>query len=247
MSTETAWWCENLTKRFDGEIALDCLTLGQRYGEVLAIVGFNGAGKTTLMRLLLGMIRADYGEARVFGTPVHKAGSAQWRDVGHMIEEPRAYSELTVTQNLWATARLHGLSRAEAPIAVDSVIDRLDLASYAQRRASTLSQGNKQRLGLAGALAHRPRLLILDEPTNALDPAAVVSLREVLLETASEGTAVLVSSHHLDEVARVADRIEVLHRGRSIGQLPPHGTDLEHAFFGMVHSADLEPRRGEAP
>ncbi len=243
MNRAAALQCTDLTKRFGDEIAVDDLCLSLDVGEVLAVVGFNGAGKTTLMRLILGMTRADSGQARVLGVPVGAAGPTPWRGVGHLIETPHAYPELTVAQNLWAAARLHGLSRAAAPGAVEAVIERLDLQTYADRRTSALSQGNCQRLGLASALVHRPRLLILDEPTNALDPAAVVLLRELLRETASEGTAVLVSSHHLDEVARVADRVEVMHRGRLVGRLAPGGTDLEHSFFEMVHAADLEPAR----
>lgn len=233
--------CTAVTKRFGDEIAVEALDLSLDFGEILAVVGFNGAGKTTLMRLILAMIRADSGEARVFDVPVGAAGPRQWRGVGHMIETPHAYPELTLTQNLWASARLHGLSRAAAPAAVDRVIDRLGLTIYANRRTSALSQGNNQRLGLASALVHRPRLLILDEPTNALDPAAVVLLRELLHEAAGEGTAVLVSSHHLDEVARVADRVEVMHHGRLIGGLTTGGLDLEHSFFEMVHEADVRP------
>lgn len=250
MNSATALQCTGLTKRFGDEFAVDDLCLSLDLSEVLAVVGFNGAGKTTLMRLILGMTRADSGKARVLGVPVGAAGPTQWRGVGHMIETPHAYPELTVAQSLWAAARLHGLTRAAAPEAVERVIERLDLKTYVDRRTSALSQGNKQRLGLASSLVHRPRLLILDEPTNALDPAAVVLLRELLRETASEGTAVLVSSHHLDEVARVADRVEVIHHGRLVGRLAPGGTDLEHSFFEMVHSADVETaderRRGEA-
>ena len=111
-----------------------------------------------------------------------------------------------------------------------------------ERRASTLSLGNRQRVGLASALVHRPRLLVLDEPTNALDPSGVVLLRELLLGAARDGAAVLVSSHHLDEVARIADRVSVIHAGAIVGELDPHGVDLERAFFAMVHAADQAAR-----
>ncbi len=155
-----------------------------------------------------------------------------------MIETPFAYPELTVAQNLWAAARLHGLNRAEAPRAAARAIERSNLTAYKDRRCSKLSEGNKQRLGLASAVVHSPHLLILDEPTNALDPAGVVLLRDLVQEAAHDGTAVLVSSHHLDEVARVADRVEVIHRGRVVGKVPRNSAELEHAFFVMVHAAD---------
>lgn len=230
--------CRHLVKRFGEEVVIDNVDLCVGVGEVVALIGLNGAGKTTLMRLALAMTRPDSGEARVFGHDVATAGSEQWQGVGQMIETPFAYPELTVAQNLWAAARLNGLTTTEAPRAAARAIERLDLTAYQDRRCSKLSQGNKQRLGLASALIHSPRLLILDEPTNALDPAGVVLLRDLVQHAAHEGTAVLVSSHHLDEVARVADRVEVIHRGRMAGELSRNLTDLEHAFFEMVHTAD---------
>lgn len=230
--------CHHLVKRFGNEIVIDHVDLSLAPGEVVALIGLNGAGKTTLMRLALAMTRPDSGEARIFGHDVATAGSEQWQEVGQMIETPFAYPELTVAQNVWAAARLNGLAKTEAPHAARRAIERLNLTAYTDRRYSVLSQGNKQRLGLTSALVHSPQLLILDEPTNALDPDGVVLLREVVRAAALEGTAVLVSSHHLDEVARVADRVEVIHRGRMVGELSRDLTDLEHAFFEMVHTAD---------
>lgn len=245
--TDTVLRCSGLLKRFGGEVAVNDINLCLDAGEVVALIGFNGAGKTTLMRLALAMTRPEAGEASIFGQSVATAGPQQWRRVGQMIETPFAYPELTVAENLWAAARLHGLTRTQAPGAVRAVTERLDLGAYTTRRSSTLSQGNKQRLGLASALVHAPRLLILDEPANALDPAGVVLLRDLVQEAAREGTAVLVSSHHLDEVARVADRVKVIHRGRLVGQLSPQGADLEHAFFEMVHAADCDAAQSAAP
>lgn len=241
--------CRHVTKRFGTEPAVVDLDLDVAPGEIVALIGLNGAGKTTLMRLALGMTRPDAGEVTVFGRSVAAAGPEQWRRVGHMVETPFAYPELTVRENLWAAARLHGLSVAQAPVAASRAIERLALEAYAERRSATLSLGNKQRLGLASAVLHRPGLLVLDEPTNSLDPFGVVLLRDLVQESANDGTAVLVSSHHLDEVARVADRVEVIHRGALVGELPPREPDLEHAFFEMVHGADLaaESRPRQTP
>ena len=127
-------------------------------------------------------------------------------------------------------------------MAVDRVVAELELEPWSTRRASTLSQGNRQRVGLASALVHRPRLLVLDEPTNALDPSGVVLLRELLRDAARGGAAALVSSHHLDEVARIADRVSVIHAGAIVGELDPQGVDLERAFFAMAHAADQAAR-----
>lgn len=245
--TEKALQCSHLVKRFGDEVVIDDLDLSTEPGEVVALIGLNGAGKTTLMQLALAMTRADSGETKIFGHDVTTARSEQWRWVGQMIETPFAYPELTVAQNLWAAARLHGLNRAEAPRAVTRAIERLNLTAYKDRRCSKLSQGNKQRLGLASAVIHSPRLLILDEPTNALDPAGVVLLRDLLRQAAHDGAAVLVSSHHLDEVARVADRVEVIHRGRVVGQLPRNSAELEHAFFEMILAADSVTSESAVP
>jgi ABC-2 type transport system ATP-binding protein len=134
--------------------------------------------------------------------------------------------------------RLQGVPRAQVAAVVDAAIEDLDLGQYAHVRAARLSSGNRQRLGLAAALAHDPDLIVLDEPTNALDPRGVIALRELLFARARRGAGVLISSHHLDEVARVADRITVINHGSAIGSLDPAGSDIERTFFSMVHTDD---------
>ncbi len=233
----SALTCRGLVKRFGDLTALDRLDLTLAPGEVLALVGFNGAGKTTLMRVVLGMVRAEAGRVTVLGADLAD-GEPDWSGVGHLVDSRFGYPELTVMENLYAAGRLHGLAHRAAQVAVGAAIDRLALDPWATRRAGTLSQGNRQRLGLAAAVLHRPALLVLDEPTNALDPSGVVLLRDLVAELAAAGTALLVSSHHLDEVARVADRVSVVHTDRVVGQLDPTGRDLERTFFAMVHAAD---------
>ncbi len=227
-----------LRRAYPDVVAVDGVDLVVRPGEIHALVGLNGAGKTTLMRLLLGMVRADHGAVRLNGAPLEDCGPADWRRVGHLIETPFAYPELTVTENVVCAARLHGLDRGAATVAAGEAVTRLALTAYASRRSRGLSLGNRQRLGLACALAHEPTVLVLDEPTNALDPRGVLVVRQVLRDAAASGAGVLVSSHHLDEVARVADRITVMHRGAVVGQLDPGGVDLERRFFDMVYAAE---------
>jgi ABC-2 type transport system ATP-binding protein len=227
-----------LVREFGGGAGIHGIDLTVEPGEVHAIVGLNGAGKTTLMRLLLGMLRPDHGEARVDGVDIQKAGPDAWRGVGHLVDHPLAYAELAARANLHAAARLHGLGHREAAAAADAVIAEFDLARYADVRTSRLSLGNRQRVGLAAALLHRPHAIVLDEPTSALDPSGVILLRESLLRRARGGAGVLVSSHHLDEVARIADRITIINDGRAIGTLDPAGVDLERAFFAAVHADD---------
>ncbi len=237
---------ETLNRSFATEQAVVYVDLVVAPGEVHALVGLNGAGKTTLMRLLLGMLRPDSGRALVLGHDVKHASSQVWRHVGHLVDAPFGYPELTVAENLRAAGRLHGLSRAAAGATADRLIERLRLARWANRQARTLSAGNRQRLGLGCALIRDPLVLVLDEPASALDPAGVVLVRQVLHEAAVRGTAILVSSHHLDEMARTADYISVMHRGRLVGNLEPHGVDLERSFFELilaVDQAEPEPSR----
>jgi ABC-type multidrug transport system, ATPase component len=224
-----------LTRDFGGGAGVYGIDLEVAAGEIHALVGLNGAGKTTLMRLLLGMLRPDAGTVLLNGRPPEPGA---WSRVGHLVETPFAYGELDGRTNLMLAARLHGVPVPEAARMVHSVLTELNLARYARVRARRLSLGNRQRLGLAAALQHHPEIIVLDEPTNALDPAGVILLREALVRRAAAGAGVLVSSHHLDEVARVAHRITVINGGRVIGSLDPHGIDIERSFFALVHADD---------
>jgi ABC-2 type transport system ATP-binding protein len=229
-----------IVKSLGGDRVLSGVDIDVRAGEIQALVGMNGAGKTTLMRILLGMLTPDSGSVQLFGEDLVRLAPAQWRRVGHLIEGPAPYPELTTRENLRVMALLRGMPRDRIDAAVAQVIDDLTLARWADRRARTLSLGTRQKLALGGALTHEPDVLVLDEPANALDPSATVRVRALLSAISERGGAVLVSSHHLDELARLADVITVLHRGVVVGALDPHGTDLEREFFSVVYQADQE-------
>jgi ABC-2 type transport system ATP-binding protein len=206
-----------LTKTFGPVRAVDAVSLCVRQGEIYGFLGLNGAGKTTTIRALLGMIRPSAGSVQVLGQPVGPNGRGPWQRVGHMVETPAAYPELTVTENLEIARRLHGIPDRGA---TTRAIQRLGIAPYANRKAGTLSTGNLQRLGLARALLHEPELLILDEPANGLDPAGVVEIRELLKSLAREqGVTIFMSSHILTEVDRLATRIGIIHEGRLVEEL----------------------------
>lgn len=208
---------ENLGKRYGDVRAVENLSIRVAEGEIYAFLGLNGAGKTTTIRMLLGMIKPTTGSAKVLQTRVRLGSRIPWGSVGYMVEDPHAYPELTVYENLEVARRLHP---GTPPKAVGQIIERLDLAAYANRRAGTLSHGNAQRLGLAKALIHEPKLLILDEPANGLDPAGIVEIRELLLDLTSEqGRTVFMSSHILVEVTRLAGRIGIIHKGHLIQEM----------------------------
>jgi ABC-2 type transport system ATP-binding protein len=213
----------NLTKRYGNIVAVEGLSLRVAQGEIYAFLGLNGAGKTTTIRMLLGMVRPTSGAVWVLGTRVQTGSKRPWELVGYLVETPSTYPELTVRENLEVVRRLRpGTDRK----AVDETIERLKLAPYANQRAGTLSHGNAQRLGLAKALFHKPRLLILDEPMNGLYPAGIVEIRNLLTELANEhGVTIFFSSHILSEVARLAKRISIIHRGRLLQELD--AADLE--------------------
>jgi ABC-2 type transport system ATP-binding protein len=206
----------DLVKHYGQVRAVDGIDLTVTAGEIYALLGLNGAGKTTTIRMLLGMIAPTAGAVSLLGRTVRHTDSGLWDKVGFLVETPAGYPELTVAENLHIAARLRHLRSRNV---VDEVIDQLGLAPYAARRARQLSFGNQQRLGLAKALIHRPRLLILDEPANGLDPAGVVEIRQLLHQLAAHGTTVLLSSHILAEVARLATRIGVIGNGRMITEL----------------------------
>ena len=208
----------NKLSKFYGDVhAVNSVNLRVKAGEIYGFLGLNGAGKTTTIRMLLGMIRPSEGNVKVLGQALGHGGRGPWAEVGHLVESPSAYPDLTVRENLDIARRLQGLKN---PKAVDEIMEKLSIAAYSKRKAGTLSMGNLQRLGLARAMIHNPRLLILDEPANGLDPAGVVEIRELLVDlTHNHGVTVFMSSHILTEVDRLATRIGIIHNGQLIEDL----------------------------
>ncbi len=227
---------DHLVKRFGAVTAVDGLSLRVACGEIYAFLGLNGAGKTTTIRMLLDIIRPTAGEVRILGERISRRASPPWASVGYMVETPHAYPELTVRDNLEAARRLRpGTDRQ----AVGRVIELLGLEPYADRRAATLSLGNQQRLGLAKALIHQPKLLILDEPANGLDPAGIVEIRQLLIHLArDQGVTVFMSSHILGEVARLAHRIGIIHQGQLIRELSMADLERERRRWLVIRTRD---------
>jgi ABC-2 type transport system ATP-binding protein len=186
----------HLTRRFDSRVAVDDLSFELAPGEIFALLGPNGAGKTTTLRMLAHLIRPTSGSVRVDGR------------VGFLTEAPGLWDRLTVEENLLVYAKLHGLDNPQR--AVDEALELFDIGNRRDDRAAQLSKGLKQRVALARALLHRPDIVLLDEPTSGLDPESAREVRELILRLRHENRAVLISTHNLDEVQRVADRVAVL-------------------------------------
>jgi len=228
---ETAIETRGLTRAFGGRLAVDRLDLSVPARAVYGFLGRNGAGKTTTIRLLLGLIRADAGEIRLFGRPLRE-GRAR---IGALVEVPALYDHLTGRENLDCTRRLLGLDRTE----IDRVLGIVDLHAAAGRRVGGYSLGMRQRLGLARALLGRPRLLLLDEPTNGLDPDGIADMRRLLARLPQEeDVTLLVSSHLLDEVERVATHVGLVDRGRLVMEGP---LDALRATGGEAVEVDTAP------
>jgi len=213
---------EDLTRHYGEVLAAEAVHLQIKQGEIYGFLGLNGAGKTTTIRMLLGMIRPTRGKAYLFGKKVDPGNMDLWNKVGHMVEMPYAYPELTVFENLEIFRRLRFLKDVSM---INEMMEKLHLDPYRNIKAKNLSLGNAQRLGIAKAMIHHPDLLILDEPANGLDPSGIVQIRELLTDLANtHGVTIFISSHILGEISRLATRIGIIHEGvmireSEVGQL----------------------------
>jgi ABC-2 type transport system ATP-binding protein len=234
----------NIDKTFGADVrALENLSLSVGSGQICGFVGANGAGKSTAMRIAAGILAPDSGTIRIDGQPVSRETQ---RRVGYMPEERGLYPKMRVDQHLIYLARLHGINRQDSAQAASILIEKLALEEKSTAPIETLSLGNQQRVQLAAALVHAPELLILDEPFSGLDPIATDVMAAVLKEQAEQGAAILFSSHQLDLVQRICDRVAVISGGtlraddtvealRSVG---PHrltiGTDAKPGWADTV-------------
>ncbi len=229
---------EHLTKRYGSVRAVDGLSLNVRKGEIYGFLGLNGAGKTTTIRMLLGMIKPTAGTAYVDGKRVDAGNWRLWASVGYLVETPCAYPDLTVRENLEIVRSLRGIKDARC---VDTVMEKLNIGLYAGRKAKHLSLGNAQRLGLAKALMHEPAVLLLDEPSNGLDPAGIVEIRELLGDLVeNHGVTVFISSHILGEIARIATRIAIIHEGALLQELSAAQLDAQRDRRLLINARDPE-------
>ncbi|MDF2841436.1 MAG: bacitracin transporter ATP-binding protein [Clostridia bacterium] len=206
-----------LTKVYGKTLAVDHVNLSIEQGEIFGFLGLNGAGKTTTIRMLLGMIAPTSGQCYLQGKKVSAGNISTWNDVGYIVETPYSYPELTVRENLEIIRKLRDMKDRSC---VDWIMQKLKIEGYADKKAKHLSLGNAQRLGIAKAIIHKPKILILDEPTNGLDPEGIVEVRELLQDLAMNvGVTILISSHKLDEISRIATNIAIIHQGKMIREL----------------------------
>lgn len=229
---------KHLTKHFSQVRAVDDLSFTVNEGEVYGFLGQNGAGKSTTIRMLLTLVQPSGGSIEIFGQDLHSNRKDILRQTGAIIEKPDLYKYLTAYDNLSVFARLSGL-RAKK----DMLMEKLALVGLAERahsRVKAFSQGMKQRLGIAVALVHDPRLIILDEPTNGLDPQGIADIRNLIIHLSKDlGKTIFVSSHLLNEIEQVSDRLLILNKGKKIVEGSIHElVDPANAFIELKTSDD---------
>ena len=219
---------KDLSKRYGQQMAANNISLQVRRNTVYGLLGPNGAGKSTTMKMLIGIIRPTSGQILFNGKPWNQKCLSQ---IGALIEAPSLYGNLTAAENLMVHTRLLGIPQKR----IDEVLEIVDLKNTGKKRASKFSMGMKQRLGIAIALLNHPKLLILDEPTNGLDPFGVKELRELIASFPARGITVILSSHILSEVAQVVDEIGIISDGRLLYQgFPDAHENLENFFTDVI-------------
>ena len=228
---------EALTKRYGAVLAVDGVDLEVRAGEIVGILGPNGSGKTTTILMLLGLTEPSGGHAAVAGFDPLRQPLDVKRRVGYLPDQVGFYDGLSAHDNLAYTGRLAGLSRAEIDERFTAALRRVGLGDVGRARVGTFSHGMRQRLGLAEILMKRPSVAILDEPTTALDPHSTQEFLEMIRDLKADGTAVLLSSHHLDQVQSVCDRVALFNAGKVA--LTGSVTELAQRVLGGGHVIDV--------
>jgi len=231
---------KNLTKRYDGVAVVDGISFSVARGEIFGLLGPNGAGKTTTILMLLGLSDISDGQARVLGHDPAREPLAVKRQVGYLPDQIGFYDGLSAADNLRYTARLMGLERAEREQRISASLGHVGLADVADNRVSTFSRGMRQRLGIAEILMKEAQIAILDEPTSGLDPQATVELLEIIRDLKKRGVSVLLSSHLLERVQSVCDRVALFNQGKIalIGTVSELGREVLGGGFRVEVEAE---------
>lgn len=224
---------ENLTKRFNKEVAVDSLSIHVENKTIYGLVGPNGAGKSTTLKILTGSLKPTSGSILLTNTTLNPP------TIGSLIEEPALYKNLTAEENLLVLVKLLGLKKTR----IKEVLHLVNLKNTGKKTVSKFSLGMKQRLGIAAALIREPDLLILDEPTNGLDPIGIKELRELIRSFPELGITVIVSSHNLNEIQHMTDFVGIMTNGclKFEGTIPKN-TDLEDFFLATINPKEYEDK-----
>jgi ABC-2 type transport system ATP-binding protein len=231
MDADLAIHARGLTRRFGALVAVDRVDLSVPRAQVYGFLGPNGSGKSTTLRMLCGLLTPTAGEVDVLGLRIPEQAEALKRRIGYMTQKFSLYEDLTVLENLQFLAAIHELPRSQAGARIEEMVERFHFGDRRRQLAGTLSGGQKQRLALAGSILHAPELLLLDEPTSAVDPESRRDFWASLFELADAGTTLLVSTHYMDEAER-CHRLAILQRGRLVADGTPR--ELTDALPGRT-------------
>ena len=202
----------HISKRFKTDLALVDISMSLHPGEVLGFLGPSGAGKTTTIKIITGQLRQTSGEARILGTDSTNIDASIYEKIGVVSDNSGIYEKMTVWQNLVMFAQIWGVSNAR----VEEVLRQVGLAKHRKKQAGKLSKGQTQRLVLARAVLHKPKILFLDEPTSGLDPATAVEIHKMLLDLKAEGMAIFLTTHNMEEATKLCDNVALLHKGEIV-------------------------------
>jgi sodium transport system ATP-binding protein len=237
--TDAAVVVERLEKTLGKNKVLKGISFTAQPGEIFGLLGPNGAGKTTTLRIICTLLSPDSGSVEVLGSDTRTAPQEVRKRVGVVTADIGVYPRLTARENIAYFAQLSGVRDADLKRRVDAVIERLDVGSFADQRAESLSSGQKQKLAIARAIVHDPQVLMFDEPTSNLDVLASREVREFMVESKGRGKCVIFSTHVMHDAERLCDRITILHEGRvvasgSTAEVRGARRDLEDAFLELV-------------
>ena len=227
-----------LCKNYGHQVAVNEVSFELKTGEIVGFLGPNGAGKSTTLKMLAGFLEADKGSIVLNGERIHQNASAVKKQIGYLPESNALYQDLYVKEYLQFLTAAHSITNVAA--AIQSVIEKTGLGQMQNKKIAALSKGYKQRLGIAAAIIHKPKLILLDEPTAGLDPNQLIEIR-ALIQSLSKDTMILFSTHILQEVTAICDRVLVLHQGRLVADEPTrqlldkHGASLEEIFKMLTH------------
>ena len=240
--TQSAVRVDRLEKQLGPNKVLRGISFDARSGEIFGLLGPNGAGKTTTLRIICTLLAPDAGSVEVLGFDTRVAPQEVRRRVGVVTAEIGIYPRLTARENIAYFAELTGVLDGNLGRQVDAVVDRLDMASFANQRAESLSSGQKQKVAIARAIVHDPPVLMFDEPTSNLDVLASREIREFMVESRGRGKCVIFSTHVLHDAERLCDRVTIIHQGRVVasgttGEVRGEHQDLEDSFLALVEAA----------
>jgi len=226
----------NLKKKYGDFYALDGLDLNVEQGKIYGFLGKNGAGKTTAIRIILKHIKATEGDIKIFGTSEKNYLKESSKFFGSLVESPASYANLTAYENLKITTKLYGVGHE----CVTETLEKVGLSPTLKRKVKKYSLGMKQRLGIAQAIIHNPKILILDEPTNGLDPQGIKEMRELFRGLCEkQGTTILVSSHILSEIQQIADVVGIINNGKMVGEFKIGELEKTGQQFLILETDDI--------